>query len=171
MLAGPRLCRKPSFATQADRLRPRLEDRRLPSRWTCSATPCGPLASTTRSTSTTTSPPASATTGRVSTAACGVVEARCAGADVADAADGDGILRHRPGAARRTRRARTRDVRFVKGGVARAGCRRRGRAGGNRSGAADLAAVLVTYHRRGRGGPLASESEKRSRSRTIGSTP
>ena len=38
-----------------------------PSRWTCSATPCGPLASTTRSTSTTTSPPASATTGRDST--------------------------------------------------------------------------------------------------------
>ena len=31
MLAGPRLCRKPSFATQADRLRPRLEDRRLQS--------------------------------------------------------------------------------------------------------------------------------------------
>ena len=28
--SGPRLCRKPSFATQADRLRPRLEDRRLP---------------------------------------------------------------------------------------------------------------------------------------------
>ncbi len=49
------------------------------------------------------------------------------------------------GAARRTRRARTRDVRFVKGGVARAGCRRRCRPGGNRSGAADLAAVLVTY--------------------------
>ncbi len=32
MLAGPRLCRKPSFATQADRLRRRLEDRRPPSR-------------------------------------------------------------------------------------------------------------------------------------------
>ena len=43
---------------------------RAPSRWTCSATACGPLASTTRSTSTTTSPPASATTGRASTAAC-----------------------------------------------------------------------------------------------------
>ena len=38
---------------------------------TLSATPCGPLASTTRSTSTTTSPPASATTGRDSTAARG----------------------------------------------------------------------------------------------------
>ena len=47
------------------------EIKRLPNRWTCSATPCGPLASTTRSTSTTTSPPASATTGRDSTAARG----------------------------------------------------------------------------------------------------
>ena len=43
-------CRKRSFATHADRLRPRLEARRLPSRWTCSATPCGPRASTTRPT-------------------------------------------------------------------------------------------------------------------------
>ena len=47
------------------------EIKRLPNRWICSATPCGPLASTTRSTSTTTSPPASATTGRDSTAARG----------------------------------------------------------------------------------------------------
>ena len=46
------------------------------SRWTCSATPCGPRASTTRPTSTTTSPPASATTGRDSTAACGAAEGR-----------------------------------------------------------------------------------------------
>ena len=51
-------------------------------------------------------------------------------------------------------------MRFVKGGVARAGCRRRGRAGGNRSGAADLAAVLVTYHRRGVAEPLASSRRK-----------
>ena len=41
------------------------EIKRLPNRWTCSATPCGPLASTTRSTSTTTSSPASATTGAI----------------------------------------------------------------------------------------------------------
>ena len=71
--------------------------------------------------------------------------------------------RHSPspsGAARRTRRARTQDVRFVKGGVARAGCRRRGRAGGNRSGAADLAAVLVTYHRRGVAGRWRRVEEK-----------
>ena len=71
--------------------------------------------------------------------------------------------RHPPspsGAARRTRRARTRDVRFVKGGVARAGCRRRGRAGRNRSGAADLAAVLVTYHRRGVAGRWRRVGEK-----------
>ena len=38
----------------------------VPSRWTCSKTPCGPRASR-RSTSTTTSPPAYATTGRDST--------------------------------------------------------------------------------------------------------
>ena len=46
------------------------------SRWTCSATPCGRRASTTRSTSTTTSPPASATTGRVSTLPAGPAEGR-----------------------------------------------------------------------------------------------
>ena len=49
---------------------------------------------------------------------------------------------------------------FVKGGVARAGCRRRGRAGGNRSGAADLAAVLVTCHRRGVAGRWRRVGEK-----------
>ena len=38
--------------------------RTAPSRWTCSATPCGPRASTRRPTSTTTSRPASATTTR-----------------------------------------------------------------------------------------------------------
>ena len=56
----------------AAELRRRFLGRRMtaPSRSTCSATPCGPLASTTRSTSTTTSPPASATTGRATTAAC-----------------------------------------------------------------------------------------------------
>ena len=63
--AGRRtVCRKRSFATHADQLRPRLEDRRLPV--------AGPAArrlraSTTRPTSTTTSFPASATTGRDST--------------------------------------------------------------------------------------------------------
>ena len=51
-------------------------------------------------------------------------------------------------------------MRFVKGGVARAGCRRRGRAGGNRSGAADLAAVLVTCHRRGVAGRWRRVGEK-----------
>ncbi len=55
----------------ADEVHDRWRKRTAPSRWTCSATPCGRLASTTRSTSTTTAPPASATTGRVSTAACG----------------------------------------------------------------------------------------------------
>ena len=64
---GALMCRKRSFATHADQLRPRLEDRRLPV--------AGPAArrlraSTTRPTSTTTSFPASATTGRDSTAAC-----------------------------------------------------------------------------------------------------
>ena len=56
--------------------RPRLPRPTAPSRWTCSATPCGPRASTTRPTSTTTSPPASATTGRDSTAACGAADGR-----------------------------------------------------------------------------------------------
>ena len=51
-------------------------------------------------------------------------------------------------------------MRFGKGGVARAGCRRRGRAGGNRSGAADLAAVLVTCHRRGVAGRWRRVGEK-----------
>ena len=54
--------RKRSFATHADRLRPRLEDRRLPVVWTRSATHCRRPALT-RSTSTTTSPPAYATRG------------------------------------------------------------------------------------------------------------
>ena len=48
---------------RGDRLRPRFQSRMVPSRWTCSKTPCGPRASR-RSTSTTTSPPAYATTGR-----------------------------------------------------------------------------------------------------------
>ena len=48
---------------------PASRRRTAPSRWTCSATPCGPRAST-QSTCTTTSPPAYATTGRNSTAAC-----------------------------------------------------------------------------------------------------
>ena len=51
-----------------DRLRPRLKGGR-PSRWTCSATRCGPRA-TPPATSTTTSRPASATTARGSTAVC-----------------------------------------------------------------------------------------------------
>ena len=40
------VCRKRPFAIHADRLRPRSQKRRAPSRWTCSATPCGPRAST-----------------------------------------------------------------------------------------------------------------------------
>ena len=69
--AGPPRVAAGRTGPTSARLRPRLEERRLPVRWTCSATPCGRRASTTWSTSTTTSPPASATTGRVSTAACG----------------------------------------------------------------------------------------------------
>ena len=59
-----------------------------------------------------------------------VVEARCAGADCRGATDGDGILRHRPARQDEPGGARTRDVRFVKGGVARAGCRLSMPAGG-----------------------------------------
>ena len=64
------LCRKRPFTTHADRLRPRLEDRRLPVAGPAVRRPAGPRASTTRPTSTTTSPPAYATPGRDSTAAC-----------------------------------------------------------------------------------------------------
>ena len=92
-----------------------------------------------------------------------VVKARCAGADVADAADGDGILRHRPARQDEPGGRGRGTCGSVKGGVARAGCRRRGRAGGNRSGAADLAAVLVTYHRRGVAGRWRRVGEKIAR--------
>ena len=48
---------------------PASQKRMAPNRWTCSAPPCGPRASTTRPTSTTTWLPAYATTGQDSTAA------------------------------------------------------------------------------------------------------
>ena len=48
----------------------RLKGRMVPSRWTCSAKPCGPKASTTQPTCTLTSRPADATIGQDSTAAC-----------------------------------------------------------------------------------------------------
>ena len=54
---------------------PAFPKRMVPSRWTCSKTPCGPRASR-RSTSTTTSPPAYATTCRDLTAAARATEGR-----------------------------------------------------------------------------------------------
>ena len=61
-----------SFATHADRLRSRLEDRRLPvAGLAARERPAGGRRRRRQSTSTTTSPPASATTGRGSTVACG----------------------------------------------------------------------------------------------------
>ena len=64
-------CRKRSFATQADRLRPCLEDRRLGSRWTRSGTPWERPASTRYQRLPRPRVRRPGTTGRGSTAACG----------------------------------------------------------------------------------------------------
>ena len=63
-------CPKRPFATHADRLRPRLEDRRLPVAGPAARRPVGRGHRRRGSTSATTSPPASMTTGRGSTAVC-----------------------------------------------------------------------------------------------------
>ena len=81
-------CPKPSFATHADRLRPRLEGGRLPIAGPAARRPTRRPAST-RRTSTTTSPPAYATTGRDSTTACapcGTVTCSSSGSSTASAA-------------------------------------------------------------------------------------